>query len=233
MGRSTMWRAIELHAELPSTNQHLTRLPAEEPEGLVVVTDHQTAGAFASAIPGRTLIASFLIHFTTKKPGNAQFAGSVALLEAIQKITPDVHLRWPGAICAEDGRTVAGIRLDLMHDNLALGFGINVEHHAHAEHRKDWTSLNDMLGESIDRWELLGHLMKSVSENVQLARTDPKKLYEDYIRGCDTIGRMVRVTTSTGVHEGRATEITPEGELVIELGGNTDVVMAGELEYLD
>lgn len=229
-----MWRAMEVHAELPSANLHLTQLPADEPEGLVAITDHPTQGAFASAIPGRTLIASFLVHNTTHH-GNAQFAGAIALYEVINKIAPETNLRWPATVCDnKSGRIVAGVRVDLAHDNIALGFGINVEHHAHAVHRKEWTALNDVVGAPIDRWELLGDLMKTLDELIKLARTDSQQLHERYKQACGTVGRTVRATTGNGeVHEGRAAEITDEGALVIELGGNKDVVMSAQIEYLD
>jgi BirA family biotin operon repressor/biotin-[acetyl-CoA-carboxylase] ligase len=57
---------------------------------------------------------------------------------------------------------------------------------------------------------------------------------EGYRRACDTLGRRVRATTTTGaVVEGEAVDVDERGALVVRTSSGLEVVRFGEVEHLD
>jgi BirA family transcriptional regulator, biotin operon repressor / biotin---[acetyl-CoA-carboxylase] ligase len=107
--------------ETASTNDDLIRLAEDAaPEGIVLVTDHQTAGKGRlgrtwSAPPGSSLLASVLLRPPSTVAGLVTMAAAVAMAEAVSDVAgvaarvkwPN-DLVWPGDGSAAD-RKLAGI----------------------------------------------------------------------------------------------------------------------------
>jgi len=88
--------------ETGSTNADLLALAAEgAPEGIVLVTDHQTSGRGRlgrswTAPPGSSLLASVLLRPPAAVAGSIGMAASVALVDAISAVTGlSVRIKWP------------------------------------------------------------------------------------------------------------------------------------------
>ena len=58
------------------------------------------------------------------------------------------------------------------------------------------------------------------------------KLLSLYRRGCDTIGREIRVVQDEEIFNGRATGITPEGALVVHTRDGEKIFAAADVHHL-
>ncbi len=99
------------------------------------------------------------------------------------------------------------------------------------------TSLELALGRPVDRTEVLVTVLNAVREAVDAWQLGGEqggaRLAESYAAACVTVGRDVRVDLPDGsVLEGRATGVDPEGRLLVEAGGETHAVAAGDVVHV-
>jgi BirA family biotin operon repressor/biotin-[acetyl-CoA-carboxylase] ligase len=59
-----------------------------------------------------------------------------------------------------------------------------------------------------------------------------RRLSEEYRRRCTTLGRRVRVSTATDTVTGVATGLTDQGHLVVDAGGASRTIAAGDVVHL-
>jgi len=104
-------------AETGSTNSDALALARQgEPEGIVVVADHQSAGRGRRsrtwvAPPGGSLLLSVLLRPPAAVAGAATMATAVALAEAVERVAGvRPGLKWPNdLVVGPDDRKLAGI----------------------------------------------------------------------------------------------------------------------------
>ena len=177
-------------AETGSTNADVMQLARQgEPEGVVLVADHQTAGRGRAgrtwtAPPGSSLLGTILLRPPASVAPLVTFALAVAAAEAVESLAGfSPGLKWPNDLVVEDGvggtRKLAGIlaeaewppsahhsggyRVPAPHERatVAAGIGMNV----------DWpldlpddlaeiaVALNHVCGRSIDRRVVLDAIL--------------------------------------------------------------------------
>ena len=236
-------------AETDSTNRVvLEEARGGAPEGLVVVADHQTAGRGRlgrtwQAPPGASLLVTVLlrpamppaeVHLVTIAAGLA----AVDACEAVAGIVPS--LKWPNDLVIErDGVTrklagllaeslVAGGRIDA----LALGMGLNVQ----------WpevlpddlasiaTALNHEAGHDVDRDALLDAWLARLGQ--RYGSFDAASLLAEYRERCVTLGREVRAELAFETVTGVATDVDPDGHLLLTTPDGPRVITAGDVVHL-
>ena len=138
-------------------------LGEDDPEGALVVADHQTAGRGRLGrrwedVPGKSLLFSLLLRPSAPMPIWPELSlvagGAVARVVGGEMRPPnDVFL---------NGRKVAGILPEATKGRVVLGVGVNVNHTAHELPRdtvKPPTSLRVETGREHDREELLERIL--------------------------------------------------------------------------
>lgn len=239
---------VEVVDEAGSTNALVARRAREgAPDGLVVVADHQTAGRGRldrswETPPGTAVTFSMLLRPTAPArtwPWLPLLAG-YAVDKALQAVGLDAGVKWPNDVLV-DGRKVAGIlveRVDTPDGPAAVvGVGINVAQTAEQLPVPTATSLELELGRPVDRTEVLVAVLNAVREAVdawQLGGDDGgRRLAASYAAACVTVGRDVRVDLPDGsVLEGRASAVDESGRLVVESGGRSHAVAAGDVVHV-
>jgi len=178
---------IVYEPEVASTNTLAMRLAHERPEeGLVVLTDSQTAGKGRQGrrwvdTPGCNVISSTLLR-PLFPPHLLVMVASLAVVEAIAR-TCDVQatIKWPNDVLIED-RKVCGILIETCHDSngrliAVLGIGINANGHLKGKVEQKGvevelstiaTTLETACGHPVPREELLARLLLAI-ENDYLA----------------------------------------------------------------
>lgn len=234
---------VELVASTASTNADVAeRARQGAPEGLVIATEHQTAGRGRldrswEAPPGSALTFSVLLRPSAdawpaeRWPWLPLLTG-VAVRNALQEYV-DPGLKWPNDVLV-GGKKLAGILLERVEtpDGPAavVGIGLNTGMTAEELPVDTATSLFLETGQQPDRTGVLIAVLRALFGLYRDA--DPAALYDDYVRASATLGREVRVELPGGeVVEGRAESIDEHGRLVLAHDGATTVVGAGDVVH--
>jgi BirA family transcriptional regulator, biotin operon repressor / biotin---[acetyl-CoA-carboxylase] ligase len=235
-----------------STNDVALRLAASgDHEGAVVVADEQTVGRgrrghnwFSPAQSGLYVSVVVSPARARTEPARAiallTLATGVALAEGIEAFSGlRASLKWPNDLFMAR-RKFAGILAEAsgsrpVGEAVVLGYGINVRSTAYPPELGDRaTSLEAELGRHVDRDQML------VETLVALARR-----YQDLLdgrfgaildawrdRAPSAIGARVAWQTATGEESGITAGIDDDGALLVQVGGRTERVIAGELKWL-
>ena len=215
--------------ETPSTNTVALDLAADgAPEWMVIAAGHQTAGrgrlgrSWMDA-PGKALAVSIILRPAVA----ADRAPLVSLLAAWALVgateLQNAAAKWPNDLMA-GGRKLGGILAEAkLHggsvDHLVLGAGVNLAM-AEADFPPDLQgSATSMAieGGDPDGAALLSRFLTAMRGAWP---PDDEAIVRRYAEVCDTIGRRVRATTTSGaVVEGTATGLSPQGGLIV--GGHT------------
>jgi BirA family transcriptional regulator, biotin operon repressor / biotin---[acetyl-CoA-carboxylase] ligase len=233
-----------------SSNSDLLRLAGEgAPEWTVFVADQQVAGrgrmgrTWVSS-PGSSLMVSVLLR-PSLAPAEATIlalgAGAAMALACEKGCGVQARCKWPNDLMM-GGRKLGGVLVEaqvqdtrLLH--AVIGVGVNLTQRAEdfpLELRENATSVAQEGGRP-DAAVLLSSYIG------QLARLcDPRRpafrstVLQAYRGLCDTVGRSVRATTTSGSEiAGLAQAIGDAGELIVETSTGQERVGFGEVVHLD
>ena len=168
------WR-IEVEEATPSTNAALAeRARAGEEPGLVLVTEHQTAGRGRLDRAWETPARSSLTFSVLVKPGVPPedwpwlpLLTGYAVQAALADRLPDIALKWPNDVLVDGagsrlGRKIAGILVERIETDrgpmAVVGVGINVDQTLDELPVALATSVSLETGEPVDRTGLLGQV---------------------------------------------------------------------------
>ena len=188
-------RRVERRKSVTSTQDVARAMPI----GSIVVADHQTVGRGRLdrrwESPPRTAL---LVSFVLRPNPVLSLAAGVA---AAQACGGGVRLKWPNDLLLE-GAKVGGILIEVAPTKAICGIGINLTWAppGAAKLNQDRDLLLDRLGVELDRW----------------AAADTDDVLTLWRALSDTLGRRVRVDMGTNVIEGRAEDIGPGGELIVD-----------------
>jgi BirA family biotin operon repressor/biotin-[acetyl-CoA-carboxylase] ligase len=122
---------------------------------------------------------------------------------------------------------------------VVVGIGINANWPAHdsdlpAELVGVATSLRQQSGRPVDLDELLELLLTALAPRVVDLRTPAGRARQasDLQGRCATLGTRVRIELAGDRFEGTATGLTPEGHLVVDVGGVSRTVVAGDVVHV-
>jgi BirA family biotin operon repressor/biotin-[acetyl-CoA-carboxylase] ligase len=232
-----------------STNTDLIRLADQgAPEWTVLVAGQQVAGrgrlgrSWVSS-PGSSLLVSVLGRppIPASDAALITLGAGVAMALAAQACGVVVRCKWPNDLLA-GGRKLGGILVEssVHGDKLGhavIGTGVNVRQATEEfppELRETATSVA-IEGGTPDPHLLLRAYLERVREFCDAS--DPAfraRVLDAYRDRCDTLGRTVRATTTSGRQvEGRAVEIGDAGDLILETSFGRESVTFGEIAHLD
>lgn len=224
-----------------------------EPEGLVVVAEHQTAGRGRldrswEAPPRSGLTFSVLLRpgvEAARWPWLPLLTGH-AVTKALRADGYDAAVKWPNDVLlgkGADERKVAGILVERVETEAGpaavVGIGVNVGMTAAELPVPEATSLALANGGDVpDRTDLLLLLLQTLWEAYDAWQAGgdeaARHLAASYAAGCATVGRDVSVALPGGeALTGRAVEIDPHGRLVVSTGqGEPTAVGAGDVVHV-
>jgi BirA family biotin operon repressor/biotin-[acetyl-CoA-carboxylase] ligase len=244
----TGWR-IEVLDAVPSTNAAVAeRGRAGEEPGLVLVTEHQTAGRGRLDRVWETPARSSLTFSVLLRPDLPATSWSwlplltgYAVQAALADRLPDIALKWPNDVLVDGGvtgagRKVAGIlveRIDTDRGPMAVvGIGINVDQTLDELPVALATSVSLETGEPVERTGLLGQVLGSL-HGLQGLLDDTEALRRAYADVCVTLGRTVDVHLPAGdVRRGEALDIDATGALVVGTDEGAFTVAAGDVVHV-
>lgn len=218
---------LRVVASTGSTNADLAALARDgAPAGTVLVAEHQTSGRGRldrswSAPPRSALTFSVLLRPSNVPPRRWPWLPLLvgcAVVEAVRQTTQlDAKLKWPNDVLLAD-KKLAGILVERNEDAAIVGIGLNVSARPDELPTDTATSLTAQ-GADGDRDPLLRAILRtlgSLTDAWQDVSGDPDGLRESYKSRCATLGRRVRILLPAQIVEGVATDVDPEGRLVVK-----------------
>ncbi|GAA1435508.1 biotin--[acetyl-CoA-carboxylase] ligase [Mycobacterium cookii] len=241
------WR-VEVEEATPSTNAALAeRARAGEEAGLVLVTEHQTAGRGRLDRAWETPPRASLTFSVLLAPDVPQAAWSwlplltgYAVQAALADRLPDIALKWPNDVLVDNGagvgRKVCGILVERIETDrgpmAVVGVGINVDQTLEELPIALATSVALETGEPVERTGLLGQVLGSI-HGLQGLLDDTESLRRAYADVCVTLGATVDVHLPAGdVRRGEALDIDASGALVVGTDDGTFTVAAGDVVHV-
>ena len=182
---------------------------------------------------------------------------AIGVAKALWSFGVEARIKWPNDLLVlksgePEGRKICGIlaessaehvpvaakhtgpvpgdsRLDFV--VLGIGLNANLDPEDLNVPERSVATLRSELGHDVDLVELLGALL--VELEAELARVEDFDAILDDWRALNcTLGRPVRVARFGEVLEGRATDLTPEGALLLETPEGVIELFEGEVEHL-
>jgi BirA family biotin operon repressor/biotin-[acetyl-CoA-carboxylase] ligase len=235
---------VEVLDRAESTNALVAdRARAGEPEWLVVVAEHQTAGRGRLdrtwETPDRAAL-TFSVLLRPRVPAERwpwlPLLTGYAVGWALRGSGVDACLKWPNDVTVGEAK-VAGILLERVETPAGaaavLGIGVNVST-TRDELPVDTATSLSLVGVEADRTDLLGEILRVLAEQyAEWQASGGASLAATYERVCTTIGREVRVELPSGdVLTGLATGLDDSGRLLVESEGDTVPVGAGDVVHV-
>jgi BirA family transcriptional regulator, biotin operon repressor / biotin---[acetyl-CoA-carboxylase] ligase len=245
-----LWRAVRVVDETGSTNADVAELArSDEPEGLVLVAEYQSAGRGRL---GRTWTApprSGLSFSILLRPDDVPVPAwnllpllvGVAVAKAVATVAADVPvgLKWPNDLLVGD-RKLAGILAERIDSPagpaVVVGIGLNVSLREDELPLPTATSLAIAGAGSVDRDTVLRAVLRAVAHSYAAWREsggDSTRVLAAYRELCVTLGRDVRVELGGDqIVSGRAVELGLDGSLVVETSAGRRSVSAGDVVHV-
>jgi BirA family biotin operon repressor/biotin-[acetyl-CoA-carboxylase] ligase len=249
--RGRFGASLHYVAEIGSTNDGAASLAARGAgEGTTVVAGRQTAGRGRlgrtwHSPPDAGLYFSVVVRTRQAFPLLTLAAG-VAVAEGIRAATGlPVDLKWPNDVVVADERAparrrkVAGVLAEATSDGptvlyVVLGVGVNVRGSPlPAEVARRATCLEAELGRAVDAGAVLGETLAALETNVDLLAGGGREaiLARWRMLAPTSVGSRVTVTTGSGRVSGITDGIDREGALLVRIGGRTERIIAGEVQW--
>ncbi|MGQ0433548.1 MAG: biotin--[acetyl-CoA-carboxylase] ligase [Microthrixaceae bacterium] len=255
-GSGARFRDLRWVADTGSTNVDVMELARQgEPEGVVLVADHQSAGRGRA---GRTWTApaeaSLLFSVLLRPPAPVvdlcTMAIGVAAAEAVEAVAGfGPRLKWPNDLVwpgdgSADDRKLAGILAEAdwpagstagARVVVVVGVGINVAWPTELpEGLADIAvACNHITSTPVDREDLLIAVLQNLDRHyTALLDGGRDGLLTEWRARSATLGRRVRVDLGGEEVVGEATDITGNGHLVVTTAHGTREVVAGDVVHL-
>ncbi len=231
------YRISRLGSTSSTNTVALDAAAAGEPEGFVVVADHQTAGRGRLgrtwvAPPGTALLASVLLRPPPAAAHLAVSALSCAAAAACERTAGVVPaLKWPNDLLVGD-RKLGGVLAETVGNLAAVVVGIGINVHVPADRPAGIeglaVDLDAVAGRRVARPDLLDALLMELARRYD----DLGAVMDEYRGRCATLGQRVRVEQLRGSVTGTAAAIADDGSLLVDDGARVVPVTTGDVSHL-
>ncbi|MFH1638998.1 MAG: biotin--[acetyl-CoA-carboxylase] ligase [Chloroflexota bacterium] len=194
------------------------------PEGTVVIADEQTLGrgrikrAWLTP-PGSSIAMSLILYPAVAYLPYLIMVASLSVLRGIKSTTGlQPQIKWPNDVLI-DGKKVCGILIENAVrgntvDYAIIGIGINVNLNVadFPEIAAVATSLSRELGADVSRPGIVRGVLVEM-EKLYRALGQENDVFQEWRDNLVTLGKRVRVSADSFVHDGIAESVSPDGSL--------------------
>ena len=242
-------KEIHIFNETDSSNIQAFRIASSgADEGTIVIAESQTGGKGRLgrkwiSPSGKNLYLSIIIRpaIPTFFAPRLTLVAAVALSETLDSIGASDHrIKWPNDILFND-KKLSGILTEMKGDCdsidfIITGLGINLNSSIvdyPDELKNSVISLNEITGREIDRVEFLDLFLSQF-----------EKKYSDFLKGCfpeildqwitrsAIINQKIKITDYNDIFTGIVTDVTPDGNLIVQTDNGTCQVNSGDINFL-
>mgnify|MGYP001218696154 CR=1 FL=1 len=229
---------VRFYAETGSTNQDALDWAAQgAPELALVVADHQTAGRGRFSRqwftpPGAALAFSIVLRPVQVSTAHIPLYSPLGALSVVQALENAYHLKpqikWPNDVLLDD-RKVCGVLAEALWQGetlqaIVLGIGINVAPSSVPPADQilfPATCVDEAVGRSINRWELLAEVLKVLLE--WHGKITTSAFFAEWQKRLAFVGQMVRLENPGGdSFEGLLLGVHTNGHLRLQLDDGSE-----------
>lgn len=227
--------------EVGSTNRYAKELAAKgHPTPFLVATNDQTEGRGRLQ---RTWLSSSGkdLTFTLGIAANCDFSRfyhftqliSVAICRAVQKILPEVKIKWPNDLYV-GSKKLCGILTETITEQnrivtMLIGAGLNVNSIVKkASDDYKGTSILTETGKEAEREKLLAEIIR---EFTKVKKLSDEALFEEWEKNLAFLDKTVRINTGREVIEGILTGVDKDASVLIQTADGEKKFFSGDLIY--
>ena len=231
------WR-VRVISETSSTQDEIKAQLASNSgsHGDCVVTEFQSAGrgrldrSFGSPAAVALLFSFYVVPQRSDAHGWIPLIAGMSVAQSLNDVSASTEYsnKWPNDVISLSGK-VSGVLCEKYGEGIIVGIGINVSTQEEELPVDTASSIFITSGMEVDRNEVLPIVLTNFRELFAMweSGTDLKPRYRAL---CSTIGQNVLISLPGGASlEGRAINIGPQGELILESG---DRISAGDITHL-
>lgn len=229
-----------------STAKQLAMAGAEEGTLVIAREQHQGRGRFDRVwqSPEGGMYLSLILRpsISPEKLSLLPFIAGLAVVKAMDSFGLHTTIKWPNDVLA-NGKKIAGILLESEGvgrtiQYVVAGIGINLNTNLRTlspDIQPRSTSLLHEKGASVDYLEFLKMILIQFEVfYVLLIHHQYERIIDEWKMHSDTLGKPVRVKTSTEIVQGVAVDVDPSGFLLLRTkGGETKKVYSGDCLYIN
>jgi BirA family biotin operon repressor/biotin-[acetyl-CoA-carboxylase] ligase len=248
LGTTLFGKKVFTFEDLDSTNNCVRALAnAGLEEGLVVVSEHQTAGRGRLGRPWesdreKNLLFSLLLRppETIAQISLLTFAVAAGISEAVESVTGlTVECRWPNDIIIE-GKKICGILLEASVQQsktefVVVGVGLNVNQTRFTANLQGTaTSLKNHCEKDINRITLLQECIRCLEKRyINLATEGFAGVFNAWKSRCTMFDKTIRIDHHGMFMHGVVKRLDPDGALVIVSHNKEIRLLAGDVTVLE
>ncbi|UCD13176.1 MAG: biotin--[acetyl-CoA-carboxylase] ligase [Thermoplasmatales archaeon] len=235
--------------EIPSTNIEAKELAENgEGEGTVVLARIQKKGRgrfnrlWESPDGGVYLSIILRPDCPSDKATLLSLLAAIAVSTSIASYGVSAKVKWPNDIRV-NGKKIAGILLEseafgnsLKYVILGIGINLNIDKNLlSAKVKSISTSLSEEIGTSINYHSFIKNLLFNLDEYYKLFLSKKyDRIIKEWKNQSDTLGRIVRITTSSEQIIGKVYDIDRSGFLIVILNsGKHKTITSGDCTYIE
>jgi len=235
--------------ELDSTNstaKELARAGAEEGTIVIARTQNQGRGRFDRIwqSPEGGIYLSFILRprISAEKTSLLPFVAALALTKTIESYGLHATIKWPNDVRV-NGKKIAGILLEseiigqaINYVVVGIGMNLNIDiTHFSMDIQPRSTSMIHELGNPVDYHEFLRKFFIQFGSFYKLfIEQQYDRIIDEWKTHTDTLGKTIRVQTSTETIQGIASDIDLSGFLLLRTErGEIKKIMSGDCLYFD
>ncbi len=254
--RSPLAQTVEIHDTLSSTQERAKTLArdSESPalHGTLVLAGIQTGGRgrlgrqWGSPEGGLWMSVVLRLKLEASHATRITQTASVGVAKALWEIGVEARIKWPNDLLV-DGKKICGILAESSAGRntlspggmsrepdpaiLGIGLNANLDPEDLKVPAREVTTIRAELGHDIDLANVLSRILNNL--HTELGRLDDfAAILQDWRALNCTLGERVLVQRSGETLEGRATDLTPEGALILETTKGTVEIFEGEIERI-
>jgi BirA family biotin operon repressor/biotin-[acetyl-CoA-carboxylase] ligase len=230
---TTFIRTIEVHETITSTNDRGVELAADPrvDAPCLVLAEQQTAGrgrganrwwAAEGALTFSVVLTPDVHRLPASRWPELSLTMGTSVCAAVRPFVPaaDVRLKWPNDVYL-NGRKVGGILVEApgcAQGTIVVGVGLNVNNRiqtAPHELRSKAVALCDVIGEALERLDVLIAVLQAFEQQLRLLIHSPEDVRQRWRQDDLLLGRSVTVGNERDVVTGTSAGIDDDGALLL------------------
>jgi len=238
----TIGRSFIYCDEVDSTNSLLLNSREFNNHGTVILAEHQKHGKGRKnrvwySNSGKNLTFSILLkgEFKQEQVNLINLGAAISVAQALENLFQlSVELKWPNDVLIHK-KKICGILLESTSkggilNKIVIGIGINVNQiNFPGKFEILPTSVRKEFHEEASRERLLSEILNNFETVIELSKSNPNKILDDWRSRCKMIGEKVKVIEESKTMFGVFIDIDSDGFMILKVGEENVKIHFGDV----